>query len=121
MVHRVASSAVDDGTVGDILTVMDHDGPEVDEAEEEDICHLLKRENEGENVIRKALGPTVNGVKGVGGKGARHNPLVMGLVQFLVHKRIVEAPMDPVDAEIGESDKEWELQNAIVRERLFIE
>lgn len=56
-------------------------------------------------MIRKALGPTVNGVKGVGGKGARHDPLVMGLVQLLVHKRMVEAPMDPVDAEIGESDK----------------
>lgn len=54
-------------------------------------------------------------------EGARHNPLVMGLVEGLVDQRVVQAAVNPVDAEIGEGDKKRKLEDAIVRERLFVD
>jgi len=109
MVHSVASGAIDHGTVGNIFTVMNQDRPEVDESEKEYIGKLLKRENEGEHVVRDTLGPAINGVEGMGSEGARHNPLVMRLVKFLVHEWMVQAPVDPVDEEIRKGDEQWEL------------
>jgi hypothetical protein len=51
VVQRVAGGAVDDGVVGEVLAVVDHDGPEVDKDEEEDVGHLLQREDKGEDVV----------------------------------------------------------------------
>ncbi|MCH1932388.1 hypothetical protein L9G16_19770, partial [Shewanella sp. A25] len=59
MVHSVASGAIDHGTVGNIFTVMNQDRPEFDESEKEYIGKLLKRENEGEHVVRDTLGPAI--------------------------------------------------------------
>ena len=119
MVHGVAGGAVDDGAVGDVLAVVDEDGPEVDEAEEEDVGELLQREDEGEDVVGDALRPAVERVEGVRGEGAGHDPLVVRLVQGLVDQRVVEAAVNPVDAEIGEGDEQRELDDAVVREGLF--
>ena len=115
----MASGAIDEGAVGHVLTVMDEDGPEVDEAEQEDVGQLLQWEDEGEDVIRHALGPAVQGVKGVRGEGTRHDPLVVRLVQSLVDAGVVQPTVDPVDEEIGEEDEERELQDAVVREGLI--
>lgn len=113
VVHGVARSTVDDRAVGDILAIMDHDSPEVDEAEENDIGDLLKREDEGEDVVRDTLGPAIQRVECVGGEWTGHDPLVMRLVESLVDERVVQASVDPVDEEVGESDEERELQDAV--------
>lgn len=54
-------------------------------------------------------------------EGARHDPLVVRLVQGLVNRRVVQATVDPVDAEIGERDEQRELNEAVAPERLIRE
>lgn len=48
MMETVACGAVDDGTVGDVLAVVDEDGPDLHKDEEAEVCELLQRKNEGE-------------------------------------------------------------------------
>lgn len=113
VVNRMAGGAVNNGVVGVVLAVVDHDGPEVDEHKEADVRHLLEREDEGEHVVGNTLGETVDGVEGVAGVGSGHDPLVVRLVQVLVHERVVEAAVNPVDAKIGEHDEERELEEVV--------
>ena len=47
----MASGAIDDGRVGYILAIVDHNGPEIDKDEEEHRCVLLQRENEREDMV----------------------------------------------------------------------
>lgn len=121
MVHGVAGGSVDHRAVGNVFTVVDQNGPEVDETEEENICELLERENEREQVVGHTLRPTVHRVESMRREGARHDPLVVRLVQGLVNRRVVQATVDPVDAEIGERDEERKLNDAIAPERLIRE
>ena len=111
--QRVARSAVHDGVVGEILTVVDEDGPEVDEDEEDDVGHLLQGEDERENVIRHGLGETVERVESMAGVRRRHDPLVVRLVKVLVDERVVEVAVDPVDAEVGKEEEQRELKNIV--------
>lgn len=113
VVQRVAGGAVDDGVVGEVLAVVDHDGPEVDKDEEEDVGHLLQREDEGEDVVGNGLGKAVDRVEGVAGKGRGHDPFVVRFVQRLVDGRVVQAAVNPVDEEVGEDDEERELQEIV--------
>lgn len=110
MVHAVASGAVDDGVVGNVLAVVDHDGPEVDEDEQGDVGHLLQGKDEGEQVVGQALGVAVDRVESVAREGGGHDPLVVRLMQALVDQWVVQTAMDPVDAEVGEEDEERELE-----------
>lgn len=119
MVHGVTGSTVHDGAVGDVLAVMNEDGPEVDEAEKEDVGDLLQGEDEGEDVVWDTLGPAIERVEGVRGIRARHDPLVVRLVQGLVDAGVVQATVDPVDEEIGKADEEGDLEEAVEREGLF--
>lgn len=80
MVHGVACGAVDDGAVGDVFAVVDEDGPEIDEGEEEDVGVFIEREEEGVDVVWDGLGPAVDGVEGVRGVGCRHDPFVVWFV-----------------------------------------
>lgn len=80
MVHGVACGAVDNGAVGDVFTVVDHDGPEIDEHEENDVGPFLEREDEWENVVGDTLRPAIDGVEGVGGIWSRHDPFVVRFV-----------------------------------------
>jgi hypothetical protein len=116
MVHGVAGGAVDDGGVGDVLAVVDEDGPDVDEDEQGDVGELLEGEDEGEDVVGEGLGEAVNGVEGVGGEGGRHDPFVVRFVQALVDGGMVQAAVDPVDAKVGEEDEERELEVAVLGE-----
>lgn len=113
VVQRVTGGAVDDRVVGEVLAVVDHDGPEVDKDEEEDVGHLLQREDEGEDVIRDGLGEAVDGVEGMAGVGRGHDPLVVRLVQALVDGGVVEAAVNPVDEEVGEDEEERELEEVV--------
>jgi hypothetical protein len=47
VMDSMAGGTIDDGAVGDIFAVVDHDGPDVDKGKETDICPLLQREEDG--------------------------------------------------------------------------
>ena len=114
--HSVAGGAVDDGRVGDVLAVVDEDGPDVDEGEEGDVGELLQREQEREDVVGQALREAVQRVEGVAGEGRGHDPLVVRLVQGPVHLRVVQPAVDPVDAKVREEHEDGELQPVVQRE-----
>ena len=121
MVHGVAGSSVDHGAVGNIFTIVDQDGPEVDETEEEDIGELLKREDEREQVVRHTLRPAIQRVECMRCEGTRHDPLVVRFVQSLIDQGMVQSSVDPVNAEIGERDEQRELKETVESERLLLE
>jgi len=85
----VAGGTIDDGRVGNVLAVVDEDGPDVDEHEEQDVGDFVEGEEEGEEVVRGGLGEAVEWVEGVGGEGGRHDPLVVRLVERLVDPGVV--------------------------------
>nr|POE65074.1 hypothetical protein CFP56_34742 [Quercus suber] len=113
VVHGVAGGAVDDGRVGDVLAVVDHDGPDLDEGEEGDVGELLQREDEGEEVVGHALRVAVERVEGVRGVRGGHDPFVVGLVDAFVQDWVVQRAVDPVDAEVGEHDEDGELDDVV--------
>lgn len=106
----MAGGTVDDGGVGYVFAVVDEDGPDVDEDEEDHVGEFLEWEEEGEEVVRDGLGEAINGVESVRGEGRRHDPLVVGLVQTFVDQGVVETAVDEVDAAVGEEDEEGELE-----------
>lgn len=90
VVVGVVSWAVDDTrqTVGDaIVTVVDRDGPDVDEDVECQIEHLVKGEEEGVDVVRESLHEAVDWVEGVAGEGSGDLPQVVGFVKQLLETR----------------------------------
>ena len=121
VVNRVARGAIDDGVVGNVLAVVNQNGPEVDKDEQADIGKLLERENEGEDVVRQALGVAVKRVEGVAGEGGGHDPLVVRLVKVLVDPGVVKAAMDPVDGEVGKQEEERELEPIVPGRGGFLE
>ena len=46
----------------------------------------------------------------MGGVGCGHDPFVVGFVQAFVEARVVQAAVDPVDAEVGEHEEDGELE-----------
>lgn len=116
----VASSSIDDRRLGVVFTVVNHDGPDVDEGEEEDIGPLLQREKEREEVVGNGLREAIDWVKGVGCVRAGHDPFVVRLVKSSVDGRMMETAVDPVYASIGEEDEEGKLQQVVVWERRLV-
>lgn len=84
MMPGVAGSAIDDGRVGVILSVVDEDGPEVDEAKEPDEGELLQGEDERKEVVGDGLSETVDRMESVRGVRCWDDPFVMWLVKGLV-------------------------------------
>lgn len=107
--------------VGNILAVVDENGPNLDEDEEAEISELLERENKREDVIGHALEEAVNRVEGDRGVWGRHDPLVVGLVQGLVDERVVQTAVDEVYEAVGEEDKEWKLEDVVPHARSVLE
>lgn len=93
---------------------MNEHGPELNEQEESEVCKLLEREDEGEDVVWYRLHPAINRVECDRGVWSWHDPLVVWLVESLVNQRVVKTSVDPVDAEIGEDEEERELKVVIV-------
>lgn len=89
------------------------DGPEIDESEEGNVCELLEREDEWKDVVWYTLREAIHGVEGVAGVRRRHNPPVMRFVQRLVYLGMMQAPVDPVDAQIGEGNEQGELKEVV--------
>ena len=52
MVHAVTSSSVDDRIVRNVLAIVYHDRPDVDEDEQSNIGELLEWEDKGKDMIR---------------------------------------------------------------------
>lgn len=115
----MARSAVNNRIVGQVLSIMDEDGPEVDKDEENDIGQLLQREDEREHVIRDRLSKAIQRMESMTSIGRRHNPLVVRLVKVLVDQRVVEVAMNPVDTKVGKKEEEWELQEVVPQSRSF--
>lgn len=80
MVHRVAGCAIHDRAVGNVLAIVDEDGPKIDKPEQEDVGDFLQGEDEGKDVVRDTLGPAIEWMESVRSVGARHDPFVVGLV-----------------------------------------
>lgn len=119
MVHGVARSAVDDGAICDIFTVVNHDCPEIDKDKQYNVGPLLEREDERKYVVRNTLSPTIHGMEGVRCIRRRHDPFVVRLVQSFVDQRMVKTSMNPIDTEVGKEEEKRELQNTIVGEGLL--
>ena len=119
MVHGVASGTVHNGAIGNVLAIMNEDSPQIDETEQENISQFLERKDERENMVWYTLRPSIKRVESVRSIRARHDPLMMRLVQSAVNARVVQASVNPVDEEIGETDEEWELQNTVIWEWFF--
>lgn len=81
----MTSRSIDDWRVHDEFSVVDKDGPHVDEDEQPNISNLLKREDEWEDVVWDRLGESIKRVESVGRKRSRHDPLMMWLMQRLVN------------------------------------
>ena len=68
-------------------------------------------------MVRDRLSESIDRVEGVRSVGGRHDPFMMSLVERLVDEWMVEASMDPVDAEVGEEDEDRELEDVVSHER----
>lgn len=109
----VARRAIDDRAVRDVLSIVNHDGPDVDEHEQRHVGELLQREQEREDVVRHRLRESVERVERVGSVGRRHDPLVVRLMQRLIDRRVVQPAMDKVDPEVGEDEEEGDLEEVV--------
>lgn len=90
VVVGVVSWAIDDTrqAVRDaIVTVVDRDGPDVDEDVECQVEHLVKGEEEWVDVVRESLHEAVDWVEGVAGEGSGDLPQVVGFVKQLLETR----------------------------------
>lgn len=64
-------------------------------------------------MVGQRLREAIEGVEGVAGEGRGHDPLVVRLVEVLVDAWVVEVTMNPVDAEVGEDEKDGELEEVV--------
>lgn len=120
MVQSVTRGTVDDWRISDILSVMNHHRPNVNEYEENDVCKLLQREDEGKNMIWYRLRKAIHGMEGMRSIWSWHDPLVVWLMYMLIDQRVVFSPMDPVDEKIGEGDEEWKLEEVVPQTRAIL-
>lgn len=63
--------------------------PDVDEGEQRNVCELVEREQEREDVVGDTLREAIERVESMAGEWRGDNPLVMRLVQVLVHCLVV--------------------------------
>jgi hypothetical protein len=119
MMHSVTSRAVDNGGIGYIFTVVDHDGPDIDEDEQEDVSEFLEGKDEREDVVRNRLSPAIKGMECVTGIGRRHDPFMMGLMQRLVNKGMMKTAVNEIDPEICKDEEERELEVVVPKTRSF--
>lgn len=109
----MASGSVDDGVIGQILAIVDHNRPDVDEAEQHNVRVLVQREEEGEDVVRQTLRVTVQWMECVGREWRGHDPLVMRLVESLVQVLGMQRPVYEVDEGVGEHQKQGKLRKEV--------
>lgn len=89
MVSRVAGRPVDQRGVGIVFTIVDENGPDVDENEEGDIGEFLKREQEWEEMVWNGLSKSIKRMESMRGERCRHDPLMVGFMQVFVDDGIM--------------------------------
>lgn len=109
VMHSVTCGTVNHWVSGQVLTVMDHHGPEVHKREQDQITELVKWEKEWVDVIWQGLTVTINWVEGMRCKWSCNQPLVMWLMKHLVNTWPVKPSMDQVDTKVGKHDERWVL------------
>lgn len=87
------------------MGLTDHDGPDVDCDKQGNVGELLQRENKGEDMVRHTLRPAIQWVESMACVRCRHDPFVMWLMQSLVHQRMVQPSVNPVDEEIRKQNE----------------
>mmetsp|Transcript_32633 Transcript_32633/g.84268 ORF Transcript_32633/g.84268 Transcript_32633/m.84268 type:complete len:236 (-) Transcript_32633:14-721(-) len=96
----MVGSRIDDTPRHPVSAVVDGDSPSIHKDEHEHVEIFVHGEEVDVKVIRKALGETVNRMKGMRRKGTRHFPQVMGLVE-VVERRMMKKSVHPVHAHIS--------------------
>lgn len=89
----VVSWAIDDtcqGTGDTIVTIVDRDGPDVDENVQGQVEHFVQGEEEGVNVVWESLQEAVYRMKGMAGKRSGDLPYVVWFVKELLWDMRIE-------------------------------
>ena len=92
---------------------MDHDRPYLYKHEKRKVGELLEREDKREDVVGQALAEAVYRMESMACERARHDPLVMRLVDMLVDQRVVKPTVYPVNAKVREDEEERELEHVV--------
>ena len=98
---------------GSLASLTDKDSPEVDEDKEGNICEFLQWKYEREDVIWYTLRKAIHGVEGVASIRGWHDPLMMRFVQRPVNHGMMQSSVDPVDAQIRETNEQWKLEKVV--------
>mmetsp|Transcript_45787 Transcript_45787/g.114779 ORF Transcript_45787/g.114779 Transcript_45787/m.114779 type:complete len:255 (-) Transcript_45787:409-1173(-) len=101
----MVGGAVDHSLLGEEESVVDGNGPAVDEDKHQDVGHLVDRKEKGVEVIGGALGESVDGVKCVGGPGGGYLPEVVNLVDGTIEDGVVKEAVNPIDAEVSKHEE----------------
>lgn len=107
VVQRVVCRAVDEllsPVSRNHVTVMNQDRPDLHEDEHDQVKVPLHRADEDEDVVRQRLHEPVGRVESECCPRSRHNPLVVWLMDVLVHAWVVLQPVNPVNGDIIEGD-----------------
>lgn len=80
----MARGTINERRVRNIFSVMDEDGPDLDETKETQIGKLLQWEDKWKDVVWKALHETVDGIESDRCVRSGHDPFVVRLVQMLI-------------------------------------
>lgn len=116
VVQSVVRGAIDhllEWRVADHVRVVDQDAPQVDKHEEADGHDTVKREDEGEDVVRQRLEVAIKRVESVTCVRRGDEPLVVRLVDVLVDSGVMLNPVDPVDEEVGEDKEEGHRESRV--------
>lgn len=124
----MAGRAIDDSRVGYVFAIIwenmrvsswcdesrdgeltDKNSPYINKDEQRDVGELLQRKYKREHMVRHTLSKPVQRMKSMARIGRRHNPLVVWLMQNLVHTRMMQTSVDPIYEEVGKDDKERNL------------
>jgi hypothetical protein len=108
MVKSMVCRTIDDlfeRVAGNHVRVVDEDGPEVNKDEETEVEIAMEGKHEDYNVVRYRLEVAVNRMESMRREGCRDNPLVVGLVNCLVDKRMVEAAVNKIYSDVSDEQK----------------
>lgn len=93
----------------------DKHGPYIDKDEQRNIGKFLQRKDKRKHMVRHTLSEPVQRMESMARIRCRHNPLVVRLMQNLVHPRMVQTSVDPIYEEVGKGDKERDLYVIVQR------
>lgn len=106
VVQRVVGGTIDellDPVARNHVSVVDQNGPDLDQNEHDQVQVSLHRADEDKDVVGQRLNKAVGRVESQSSKGSRYNPLVVRLVNVLVDARVVLQTVNPVNGDIVES------------------